>query len=564
MNGTREGRGPRRFAGGPRGLPARALFLFGPLLALLFAGRAQAVELQLWDKPLKLTFTEYGAAAYHLDNGNVAPPGTFAYDPTGGGYTDWLNRLQADASWGDFTALLRLDSDLFFNAPQAAPGDTRIKTLLQNRFGNRLDLEKVAVGYTSRHLEVTLGDSYVTYGRGLVLALRKEDELGVDTTVRGAQAVAHLAGLNLNAVAGVSNIINVDTGTGREADDPNDLIVGTRAEYRFGKYVVPGVDAALVRYANNFSPRPQQDRDRDLSYSATLEFPYLGGYGNLYFEYARQAEHLQDHDVDPAPTAFYAAGTAYLGPATVLLEYKNYRHFSPVRSSLDPLKVPELALTDFYSAPPTLERVQQAIIDNSDVTGPHVRVDLAATPNLTPFVSMAVFQDRLYRLDIYDPYAGVEARWQDAKSRLSLSGGRELSRTDGGLHDGQLFEDTSHLEYDLNQWITGPYSAEIDGLHFAHHDRIGAGTRSWVEGQHYLSFKKAEAWSAAVGYEYYSEFPSTVRTHYFNASGSLYLAKDVLVRLFAGGQRAGIKCVNGVCRNYPAFDGFRAELLAKF
>lgn len=552
--------GPR--ARSARSLAARALSFFGPLL--LLAAPAHAVELQLLDQPLKLTFAEYGSAAYHLDNGNIAPQGSIQYDPTGSGYVDWLNRFQVDASWGDFTALLRLDSDLFFHTPQAAPGDTRIQTLLHDRFGNRLDLEKVAVGYTSRHLELTLGDSYVTYGRGLVLSIRKYDELGVDTTVRGAQAVAHLGGLNLNAVAGFSNVINVDTGTGREADDPNDLILGSRAEYRFGKFVVPGVDVALVRYAHNFAAVQQQDRDRNLSYSATLELPYLWGHGNLYFEYARQQVHLIDRDTDPPPTAFYAAGTGYAGPFTVLLEFKNYRHYAAVKSSIDAFRAPELALTDFYSAPPTLERVQQAIIDNTDVTGPHLRVDWNATDWLTPFVSMAGFEDRLYNVRIYDPYAGLEARWQESRSRLSASGGRELSRMDGGARDGQLFEDTSHLEYDLNQWLFGPYSAELDGLHFAHHDRIGSTTRSWREGQHYLSFKKAEAWSAAVGYEYYTEFPTTVRSNYFNASGSVYLTHDVTVRLFAGGQRAGIKCVNGVCRNYPAFDGFRAELLAKF
>ena len=97
-----------------------------------------------------------------------------------------------------------------------------------------------------------------------------------------------------------------------------------------------------------------------------------------------------------------------------------------------------------------------------------------------------------------------------------------------------------------------------------HHDRIGYKTVPWREGQHYLSFKKAEAYSVALGYEYYTEFPNTVRANYFNASASWNVLSNVVLRLFAGGQRAGIKCVNGVCRNYPAFDGARAELLAKF
>src|SRR5437868_3071222 len=129
-------------------------------LLTLVPGAAQAVELKLLDRPLQLNITEYGDTAYHTGNGSIALPGKGGYDPTGAGYLDWLNRFQLDASWGDFTAMLRLDSDLFVRAPQAAPGDKYVQNLLADRFANRLDLEKVSLGYTARYVEVTLGDSY--------------------------------------------------------------------------------------------------------------------------------------------------------------------------------------------------------------------------------------------------------------------------------------------------------------------------------------------------------------------------------------------------------------------
>ena len=105
---------------------------------------------------------------------------------------------------------------------------------------------------------------------------------------------------------------------------------------------------------------------------------------------------------------------------------------------------------------------------------------------------------------------------------------------------------------------------ELDGLHQSHVDHIGSTEHRWREGQHYLSFKRAERYSAALGYEYYTEFPGTVRSNYFNLNASWTVLPGVLLRLFVGGQRAGIKCVNGVCRNYPAFDGARGELIAHF
>lgn len=538
---------------------------FGRLALLLLAlapASAQALTLSLLDAPLRLDLSELATVAYHVDNGSIAPPGSVAYDPTGGGFTDWLNRFQVDLAWQDFTAMARLDTTLYVNPPVAAAGDLRIARLLRDRYQNRAELEKVAVGYGGKHLELTLGDAYVTYGRGLILAIRKYDELGVDTTVRGLSATGHLGGLNVNGTAGITNIINVDAATGRSADDPSDRLAAARAEYRFGTWVVPGVDIAHVQYAHNFSPTPQSHGDHVTSYSGTLELPNLADHGTLYLEYAKQRGRVGDGKQDS--TAFYASGSAYLGPATLLLEYKNYRHDPPVATSLDAFRYPELALTDFYTAPPTLERVQQAVLNNSDVTGPHARLEVQAASGVAPFLSMAGFDDRVYRVRIYDPYAGVELRWQEGKSRASLSGGYRTSRYQDGPQAGQSFQDNLHAEYDVNQSLGGPYSIELDGLHQSHVDHIGSTEHPWREGQSYLSFKRAERYSAALGYEYYTEFPGTVRSSYWNGNVSWTVAPGVVLRLFLGGQRAGIKCVNGVCRNYPAFDGARGELLAHF
>jgi hypothetical protein len=566
------------------------------LLALGAAGQARAMEATLLDQPLQVDLSEYGVAAYHFPrvdgpspflplsgNGNVAPVGSPEYDPTGSDYYDWLNRFEVDAAWMSFTALLRLDSDLFLNEPVAAPGDSRIVGLLIDRYQDRLDIAKVAVSYSNPYVDATLGDSYATYGRGLVLALRKVDELAIDTTARGANVTGKVAGLRVNALAGVTNVINVDPATGRECaamwpvaagssssgepmdSCPDDLVLASRAEYHFGHWVVPGIDIAHYTYSHNFQDViPQEHRDQVTAYSGTLELPQIGPWGTAYFEYAQQQQEIVDNV--QRGTAFYASGSAYLGPVTVLAEYKDYRNYNNIATSLDPTQVPELALTDYYNAPPTLERIQQQVLNNTDVAGPRVRVDVQIAPEIVPFVSMAYFDDRIYQTRIFDPYAGVELRWQDGRSRASVSGGERFNiyNADARPLPGQPFQEDWHVEYDINQSITGPYSAEIDGMHISHHDLQGVDYLNWDEGQSYLSFKRANLFSAALGYEYYTEAPATIQPHYFNVSGSWTIRDGTVIRLFAGGQRAGIKCVNGVCRNYPAFEGVRTELIAKF
>ena len=536
------------------------------MVLLAAPGAAEAlVDTQLLGQTLRLDLTEYGVVSYHQDNGNIAPPSAHNYDPTGSKYYDWLNRLQLDGSWGSFTAALRLDTALYLNPPVAAEGDVKFTQLLLNRFHNRVDLGRASVSYSSKYLDVTLGDSYVTYGRGLVLSLRKIDELTIDTTLRGANATGKFMGARLNGVAGFSHIVNVDPATGRGADDPNDLVLGARAEYAFGKYAIPGIDVSHVRYAKNQLEQPQRDQDQITAYSATLELPYLGPYGSAFVEYAQQRRLVGD--LLNRSTAFYGSASGYFGPVTALVEYKDFRNYLPIQTSLDQTQVTEIALSDFYNALPTLERTQQAVLNNSNVAGPHARVDVEATKNVAPFVSMSYFHDKQYKTYIYDPYAGLELRWQDQKSHLSLSGGyrRAVFDESKGDREGDVFQDEWHLEYDVNQKLSGPYSVELDGSHQSHHDNQG-GTNylDWKEGQAYLSLKRADAWSVAAGYEYYTEAPRSIQSNYVNTSASVHVTQDILVRLFAGGQRAGIKCVNGVCRNYPAFSGVRAEVIAKF
>ena len=286
------------------------------------------------------------------------------------------------------------------------------------------------------------------------------------------------------------------------------------------------------------------------AYSGTLELPQIGPWGTAYFEYAQQQQGIVDNV--QRGTAFYASGSAYLGPVTVLAEYKDYRNYNNIATSLDPTQVPELAL-------PLLQRAAHpgadpaAGVEQHRRRRPRVRVDMQIAPEIVPFVSMAYFDDRIYQTRIFDPYAGVELRWQDGRSRASVSGGERFRRLQrrratpprptlpGGLARGvrhQLIDHRPLQRRDRRDAHQPPRPA-------------GGGLPELGRGAGFLSFKRANLFSAALGYEYYTEAPATIQPHYFNVSGSWTIRDGTVIRLFAGGQRAGIKCVDGVCRNYP-------------
>ena len=78
-----------------------------------------------------------------------------------------VNRLNLNGNAGDIQTQLRLDSFYFLNTEAGAGYD------------NRTRLERVSVQYRRGDWTLTAGDLYQQFGRGLVLAIRKVDELSL-------------------------------------------------------------------------------------------------------------------------------------------------------------------------------------------------------------------------------------------------------------------------------------------------------------------------------------------------------------------------------------------------
>ncbi len=532
--------------------------LFALTTLVLVPLRAAALETQIGGAPVHLDVSETAVTRWHVDNGNVAPRGSLAYDPTGSNFGDLLDRLQVDASRGQWFSLLRLDGALFGHVPTAAPGDS-IDRLLQDRYANRIDLEKIAVGYAGKNLELTLGDFYVSLGRGLVLSLRKIDEFGIDTTLRGASSTIRVQSLTLKAVGGVTNIVNNDESTGRQVGDPNDVVLGGAAEYRIGTIAIAGVQAADFRYQEGAFTSPTLPVTEIRNYGGSFEIPDLLEHGAFYAELDGQR---RESAVPHQGWAAYGSLNAFFGKWNALLEAKDYADFQPVRTSLDSTRFLEFSTVDFYNSAPTLERVSQALKQNANIVGARLRLDARASEKFSPYASMGFFRDRIDNYDIFDPYAGVQIRWESG--RASVSGGWRIDRNNAlSREPGGLYAREWHVELDVAQPITGAWNLELAGFHRQHREAVTS-FRPWSEGQSTLALRRGSTWTGSVGFEYSTESPEVNRPYQPNA-GLQWQSDDTnnIVRLFAGGQRAGLKCVNGVCRNYPGFNGARIEVVLR-
>ena len=620
----------------------RPLLLALPVLALAasWPRRAEAVDIpDVWGHPLTLDVTETSVVAQHFDARTAEGERTIDQ-----GYGAWVNRLNVALKSGRWTIGTRLDSSFYWRRPEDRAGlDPRDVPTVQadgaSRFRNAIYPAKLWLNYTAPGLEVTAGDAYVQFGRGLILSMRKIDELGVDTTLRGAKVAWQSDPFAATVVAGIANPTRVDEATGRALFLPkttqndtrgpqplfgSDRVIG--AEIQAGRGLPVALTTHAVRitrcapyhynpngsiddgtFATPFGSCDAADTRAWLSTlpstGATvtaseiemvgqgLEFPDLWGHGKLYVEAAVQHRFHDAQPDDPHANgnALYASLNADVGPLTNTLEVKSYRNFWSAAGSV---RATELDNTR-YSNPPTAELVtQDAEFGNFNVcvNGGRLRSNVRLNEALLLYGAGAYFRSQSEvaggscdrdgktlaagkRADevithVFDGLSGIEWNFDHAHSHLYASGGvRNDLRADDAFFYREL-----HVEYAFTKQLTGPYSLELTGRHRqrkqdSENVRVSDGTGQsieapWHEGEHYTAIKVAPKWVFSQGFEYTTlvGFP----TYYFNGSVLYRFATQSNLKVLVGQQRGGLKCVSGVCKVFPAFEGVRAELTLRF
>lgn len=400
---------------------------FGCVLAfavLLVPSAARAVDVGTADgKPIQLDVTETSIVAQHFDPRNGTspygdtPPGIPTIENAGWG--QWINRVNAALRWGHWTAGLRLDSALYWRQPasnggylqqyQNAQDYPTLQTTLQqdneSRFRNSIYPAKLWITYASPGLEITAGDSYAQFGRGLTLSMRKIDELGIDTTVRGAKVQVERDPFALTAVAGFANPSRVDEATGRSLFVTSNLVNGDPRVPVFGSDRVVGLDLQAGRglpvtlsthfvrftrcapyaYAGSsiqdtaladpaldtfnpgtcdatatdtwlasLNPVPRGLGAHDVTMGGqSLEVPDLWGHGKLYVEAAVQqrASDLAGQSANGDGNALYAALSVDAGITNTTFELKSNRNFYTVAAAVGP-QAPEFAIVAYSFLPP--------------------------------------------------------------------------------------------------------------------------------------------------------------------------------------------------------------------
>ncbi len=606
-------------------------------LGLAWSRPARAVDLPVvLGKPLKLDVTETSIVSQRFGPRE-------GEDPKNQSYFAWLNRLNLVLNWDKVTVGARLDSALYALRPE--DGEVPPRELQKfrvdgtTRYRDSLYPAKLYASYKTPGIELTAGDSYTQLGRGLVLSLRKVDELGIDTTAFGGKITLQKDPASVTLVAGLLNPSRVDEPTGRAlflpkplANDPglplfgSDRVVGgqlllgrglpvvlstnvaqfTRcAPYRydakgnvipamldrpFGTCAEEDVATWLSSLPKNLSPTLASPGV--LNASQTLEIPSLFGSGSLYVEAAiqrRQGESGREAGLNG--NALYGSFSANAGPITNTLEVKSYRNYFNVAGSVNVTKASAFANVA-YSAVPTAEPIINDSMFgffNACVNGARDRVDARLSPNVLVYTAFGYSVtksevtggacDQLGRSPsaedttnyVTDLLSGVELRFDQNRSFFFAN---TAVRNDIRAN-GEPFYRERAVQYTLTKFVSGPYAIEFAGRHrmrlqdsenqittvdFAGNEVFQEAR--WVQGEHYTALKVAPQWVFTHGFEYTTQdgFPGI----YNNGSVLWRFTSQNNLRIFVGQQRGGLRCVSGICRQFPAFSGARAELTLRF
>jgi len=469
-------------------------------------------------------------------------------DNTDDNFGDAILRSNLRLDAGDTRMGLRVDGEAFVGEPAGV--DRRTALRAERLF---LELDRHLGENNQVRLSATLGDFYAQFGNGLVLSLRAIDQLGVDIAARGARVDVHLLDdrLTLTALAGVTNPVNIEIQRLRHTEDPNDRLGGARAAYTAGDVTV-GFHGVGMREHDAFF---EAQRRTTFSYGGTVDAYWAGT--SFSFEVDRQQREIGSQQ--NSGWAAYGTSTTPLGRVTLMTEFKHYKGFEPLQGSLTTFQEGRYT----YALPPTTERIDQEILDNTDITGGRLRADVITSEvdNNSAFANLGLYQNRRFNQWFAHAFGGMDRRW-DGGGALLISGGY---RREWMVDSGDLTRAIAHGELDLILPAREGLAFHLIAQHQSHVIEL-AGQRSFFHrGNSSLEVDWKTKWVALVGFDWNTEDKRPNVRRFFAFAVLRYRASDKLILQFLGGsQRGGIRCIAGACRDFPPFAGVRLDTTWRF
>jgi len=439
-------------------------------------------------------------------------------------YTKFKQLASFNVEWSHITIGAQAEY-LYYSDPELAD------PLDLDRLRAGFELRRYYFDYQSDLFSGRLGTFFSSFGRGLTLFVQKNDVLGLDEPIHGITARLTLKHLDLTVLGGRVTEPQLQNQYNREFEDE---VMGGRIVGRLPLNFYVGGSAVKARLDRFF---PEGTDEVEL-WSIEAGGSDIGGFLDLAGEWS-QIDKTESNRFKEGYGRYFSAA-AYIGPVSILGEYKDYFNFAYR-----------------YNEPPNAGRPNESY-EHNDVKGPRLLVsaDIYSSGTLlhasyatfdthkTPTSPGGTLGDgqiewyagieqtigRVYFEGSYFDRDFTEREIQEKHTLADFhvvvgSSGEIILGFDQRLEESSYFSlDTtrSTLAYSLSPWGTV-------SLRYSWEDRSG--------------FDKDDFWGIEIQ----------------------YLPKpSLIVTVFGGGDPGGLVCAGGQCRQEPRFEGFKADFTWRF
>ncbi len=411
--------------------------------------------------PTSYTFTNTTLATYRhsnldqnqFDDGYLALTERFDSALTA---APWRLQLRIDGSAPVFNRAIPAEGAVWAQGTQTFAGCAL--PYCRDYLRPELRVERVSLRYQRNGITAEVGDVYTVVGRGLAVAFRKVDPLGLDNALRGGRFEIDVDRFTFRAFGGYVNPQNLDPITGQVNHDWGGAIAGGASTLRAGPDILGGAEAAarvgpdedleIGVHALRLHAADSLGLDYDVDvYGLRASAPSVAD-GALsfhfeadglrrqtsYFRVGRTPEGVLERGAMNREQvtyghALFGAVQFQRGNVNILAEWKDYTNYllSPSGSGNDPRRI--------YSASPTLEREDMQLRSNSNARGGRMRVEYAFRPG--PWsASLTGVANGVSELNDQDPWDGLQGGYGVAHGYLTFRRRARIAPAGGASGEG--------------------------------------------------------------------------------------------------------------------------------
>lgn len=458
------------------------------------------------------------------------------------------NFLNIDYRYSGFTTGLRFE---VFQPNDPNPAISRGK----EKFAG-IDFRYISfnTGFSDFKLEVTAGNYYTQFGKGMVIKIYEDRNLRIDNNLEGLYVKADYGDLSLQALTGSA---------ANSQNERTDILHAFDLEYRLNENIAAGITVASNSPPFSALSKTQVFSGRIIPSLFNLDF---------YAEYAViKIEDLQKSILNDAEkfwgTGFYSSFSTHFSKLAVNAEYKYYDNFSFY--SFDK--------TILYNTPPAVRKDYSFLLFNrhpsplfpENETG--YLIDLFYSLGFTSSVTLAYSETKsLGENSLYQKYSKTNNKekivLREIFGLLDYQIDKDFSIVFGGSYQEEAESNTKNLTGValLTYKLTPVNTVKIIVEHQQTENTIT--TENYYTDVLTLEYLTSPNWSISLVSEMKTTEPDAgkiVRQFWNFLQLSYKTPFNTDLNLLLGSRQAGVICIGGVCRYEPEFRGIELKAVTR-